>query len=303
MDWSQVDVAVPHSSRIATPIPGVHMAGFRYDGTGLVDIAMVAHPAVTLLFDLGDHAWTVHDRAGTYAPGDVVIGLLPDGVRLTGADAGECLQVRLSPVLAAQVLDSSALVGTVSGLDDVLGPAARALSAELREASSWEERFAVMLRFLAGRLDSRRTVDREVAYVWQQIHLRHGRADIRTLAEETGWSRQRLWSRFRTQVGLSPKQAARLVRFDRAARLLAMGTPPADAAARAGYADQPHLNREVRSIVDTTPLQVASRPWLAIDQEAWPTLMRRAVGGPLPAPSLTAPGRARPERAAPPVRC
>lgn len=304
MDWSQVDVAIPRGSRFTAPIPGVHMAGFRYGGTDRIDIEMVAHPAVTLLFDLGDHRWAVHDSTGPRAPGDAAIGLLPDKVRFTGSDAGECLQVRLSPVLAAQILDTSALVGTVTGLEEILGPAARRLGADLRNTSSWEERFALTSRFLAGRLDVPRAVDREVAYVWQQIHLRHGRSDIHTLAEETGWSRQRLWARFRAQVGLSPKQAARLVRFDRAARFLAVGTPPAEAAARAGYADQPHLSREVRSIVDATPRDVATRPWLAVDQQAWPALMRRAVGGvPAPAQRLTAPGRARHGRAGPPVRC
>lgn len=277
MDWSQVDVALPRESHHSASIPGVHMAGFRYRGTGPVDIAMVAHPAVTLLFDLGDHGWAVYDSAGTRTPGDVVIGLLPDRVRIAGSVTGECLQVRLSPVLAGQILGTSALVGTVTGLDDVLGPMGRRLSADLPSTGSWEERFAMTLRFLGRRLDSRHTVDREVAYVWQQLHLRHGRADIHALAEETGWSRQRLWSRFRAQVGLSPKHAARLVRFDRAARLLAVGTPPAEVAAQAGYSDQPHLNREVRSIMDATPVDVATRPWLAIDQTAWPSLMREAV--------------------------
>jgi AraC-like DNA-binding protein len=277
MDWSQVDVALPRGSLLAAPIPGVHMAGFRYRVTGPVDIAMVAHPAVTFLFDLGPHGWAIQDSAGTRKAGDVAIGLLPDKVSIAGSAAGECLQVRLSPVLAGQILDTSALVGTVTGLDDVLGPLGRRLSADLRSTSSWEERFAMTLRFLGRRLDIGHTVDREVAYVWQQVQLQHGRADIRALAEETGWSRQRLWSRFRVQVGLSPKHAARLVRFDHAARLLAVGTPPAEAAARAGYSDQPHLNREVRSIMDTTPVDVATRPWLAIDQAAWPALMREAV--------------------------
>lgn len=277
MDWSQVDVTIPHGSRIATPIPGVHMAGFRYDGTDPIDIAMVAHPAVTLLFDLGDHGWAVHDGAGTRTPGDAAIGLLPDRVRFSGSGAGECLQVRLSPVLAAQILDTSTLAGTVTGLGDLLGPDAHRLGARLRHTASWEERFAVMFGFLGGRLDARRAADREVAYVWRQLSLRHGRCDINTLAEETGWSRQRLWSRFRAQVGISPKHAARLVRFDRAARLLAMGARPAEAAARAGYADQPHLNREARSIVGTTPLDIATTPWLAIDHAAWPSLMRRAI--------------------------
>lgn len=273
MDWSQVDVAIP---RGAAAIPGVHMAGFHYRGTDPAAIAMVAHPAVTLTFDLGDQGFVVDDGEGVRMPGEVAIGLLPGSVTLQGAGPGECLQVRLSPVLAAGLLDTAGLTGTFAGLADVLGPSAKALGDSLRRTTSWDERFALTADFLGRHLDGRRSVDREVAYVWQQTHLRHGRTDIRTLAAETGWSRQRLWSRFRTQVGLSPKQAARLVRFDRAARLLATGTPPAEAAARAGYSDQPHLNREVRSIVDTTPLGVAAEPWLAIDHAAWPSFMPRS---------------------------
>lgn len=276
MDWSQVDVTIPQASLGAVPIHGVHMAGFRYRGTGPAAVAMVAHPAVTLLFDLDDQAWAVDDGRGVRLPGSVAIGLLPGGVSLQGAGAGECLQVRLSPVLATELLDTAGLTGTFAGLDDVLGPSAKRLSDSLRSTTSWEERFAVTLNFLGSRLGSRRRVDREVAYAWQQTHIHHGRTDVSTLAAETGWSRQRLWSRFRAQVGLSPKHAARLVRFDRAARLLATGTPPAEAAARAGYSDQPHLNREVRSIVDTTPLGVAAEPWLAIDHAAWPSFMPRS---------------------------
>lgn len=275
MDWSQVDVAIPRGSLGAPSIHGLHMAGFRYRGTDPATIAMVAHPAVTLLFDLSEQGLAVDDGEGVRIPGAVAIGLLPGNVTLQGPSAGECLQVRLSPVLAAELLDTTGLTGTFAGLEDILGPSARSLGDSLRSATSWEERFALTFDFLGRRLDGRRRVDREVAYAWQQTRLRHGRTDVRTLAAETGWSRQRLWSRFRAQVGLSPKHAARLVRFDRAARLLAIGTPPADVAARAGYSDQPHLNREVRSIVGTTPLGVAAEPWLAIDHAAWPSFMPR----------------------------
>ena len=273
MDWSQVDVTIPRGSLGVAPVPGVHMAGFHYSGTGPVDIRMVAHPAVTLLFDLGDQGWTAHDDAGTRTRSSVAIGLLPGNVSLTGSGAGACLQVRLSPVLAAEILDTAGLTGTFAELDDVLGPKAKKLGSDLRSTTSWDERFALTFNFLGNRLDGRRRVDHEVAYAWQRTSLRQGRADIHALAAEAGWSRQRLWSRFRTQLGLSPKRAARLVRFDHAARLLADGTPPAEAAARAGYSDQPHLNREVRSIVDTTPLGVATAPWLAIDHSAWPSFM------------------------------
>jgi AraC-like DNA-binding protein len=93
---------------------------------------------------------------------------------------------------------------------------------------------------------------------------------VADLAGEVGWSRQRLWSRFRAQIGLTPKVAGRLARFDHAAHLLAAGRPAASVAADSGYADQSHLHRETREFAGLTPAALATTPWLAIDDRAWP---------------------------------
>ncbi|MFG2054518.1 helix-turn-helix domain-containing protein [Micromonospora sp. NPDC048930] len=85
-----------------------------------------------------------------------------------------------------------------------------------------------------------------------------------------GWSRKRLWSRFRSQLGITPKRAARLVRFDHAAHLLAANHSPASVATESGYVDQPHLHREVNAFTGLTPTAVANAAWLAIDDVAWP---------------------------------
>jgi AraC-like DNA-binding protein len=90
------------------------------------------------------------------------------------------------------------------------------------------------------------------------------------LADEVGWSRKRLWSRFRSQLGTTPKCAARLVRFDHAAHLLAAGHAAARVAAENGYVDQSHLHREVATFAGLTPTALAVAPWLAVDDVAWP---------------------------------
>ncbi|WP_346114620.1 helix-turn-helix domain-containing protein, partial [Nonomuraea maheshkhaliensis] len=90
------------------------------------------------------------------------------------------------------------------------------------------------------------------------------------LADEVGWSRKRLWSRFRSQLGITPKRAARLVRFDHAAHLLAAGHPAARVATESGYVDQSHLHREIRTFTGLAPTALAAAPWLAIDGLAWP---------------------------------
>ncbi|MET8936195.1 helix-turn-helix domain-containing protein [Streptomyces rubiginosohelvolus] len=250
------------------------MAGFRQLAPVHVDIAMVAHPAVTLFVDLSEGSGIVHDSDGGRARGSTVAGLVPGDLRLGGRAAGriECLQIRLSPPLAVAVLGAAAdLSGTVVSLEDIWGRDAERTEGRLRAAGTWDERFAIATDALGRRLDARRSPDPEVAAVWELILTGRGRVGVDSLANEVGWSRKRLWSRFRSQIGLAPKRAARLVRFDHAAHLLAAGRPAAEVAAVSGYADQAHLHREVKAFTGAMPTAVAAAPWLAIDDMAWPT--------------------------------
>ncbi|MDW5324360.1 hypothetical protein [Plantactinospora sp. KLBMP9567] len=115
------------------------MAGFRHRAPALVDIAMVAHPSVTLLFDLSEGEGLVCDTHGRHERGSVVVGLLPGDLRAAGR-RGDCLQIRLQPVAAAAVLGASAeLSGTMAALKDVWGRDAGRVEDRLRAAASWDE--------------------------------------------------------------------------------------------------------------------------------------------------------------------
>lgn len=82
---------------------------------------------------------------------------------------------------------------------------------------------------------------------------RHGDLRIADLAAGIGWSRRHFVARFRAEVELPPKVAARMLRFHRATRLLARGVPAAAVSAACGYTDQSHLVREFRSLAGVTP--------------------------------------------------
>ncbi len=258
---------------IATPsrhgrLPGATMAGFRERATDVVDLQVVPYPAVTVAVDLGD-GFIVDDASGRQQRGSVVAGLAPGGVRARGTDI-ECLQVRLSPVLAHAVLGAFPELGrTVVALEDLWGRDAARFQEQLRAAGSWDDRFAIAEAALARRHEAGRAVDPEVAFAWGQMVTSRGRVRVEGLATETGWSRKRLWSRFRSQIGLTPKRAAQLIRFDHAAHRLAAGHSAALVAAESGYADQSHLHRDVMAFAGATPTAVAVAPWLAVDDVAW----------------------------------
>jgi AraC-like DNA-binding protein len=247
------------------------MAGFRQRAPALVDIAMMAHPSVTLIVDLSEGEGLVYDTHGRHERGSVVIGLLPGDLRAASRGAAECLQIRLEPVAAAAMFGASTeLTGTVVSLEDVWGRDAGRVEDRLRAAASWDERFTIAVDVLGRRLGARPPVDPEVAYTWRRTLASRGRVRVDGLADEVSWSRKRLWSRFRSQIGLTPKRAAQLVRFDHAAHLLAAGHAAASVATESGYVDQSHLHREVKAFAGLTPTAVAVAPWLAIDDVAWP---------------------------------
>jgi AraC-like DNA-binding protein len=239
------------------------------------NIEMVAHPSVTLLVDLSEGECAQFNNRGHDHRGSAVVGLLPGRLRAAGRASVECLQIRLEPAVAAAVFGASTdLTGTVVSLADIWGRGAERAEDRLRAVASWDERFAIAAKILGERLVARR-IDPEVAYAWRQTLTSRGRLRIDGLADEVGWSRKRLWSRYRSQLGITPKRAARLVRFDHAAHLLAAGHAPASVACASGYVDQSHLHREVQAFTGLTPTAVAAAPWLAIDDVAWPASSRK----------------------------
>lgn len=68
------------------------------------------------------------------------------------------------------------------------------------------------------------------------------------VAAQVGWSRRTLQRHCTCVYGYGPVTLRRILRFRDAQRLLRAGMPVAEAAARTGYADQPHLHREVRAL-------------------------------------------------------
>jgi AraC-like DNA-binding protein len=73
------------------------------------------------------------------------------------------------------------------------------------------------------------------------------------LADRLGLGERQLRRRFTADVGYGPKTFARVARFRTALALLERGVSPARAAFEAGFADQPHLTRELVALGGRTP--------------------------------------------------
>ncbi|WP_199546857.1 helix-turn-helix domain-containing protein [Streptomyces sp. N35] len=137
-------------------------------------------------------------------------------------------------------------------------PAHELLDQRVDLADLWP---AARVRRLAGRLDGApdpRTGLEELALATDAapadpalLHtvrrLGEG-ACVAAVADETGLGARTLHRRSLAAFGYGPKVLARILRLQRALTLARSGLPPADTAAAAGYADQPHLARDVRDL-------------------------------------------------------
>ena len=150
------------------------------------------------------------------------------------------------------------LTGGSMGLDDVLGPRAKELAERLAEAPGPAARFDVLDVLLTAWLRPGQGPDGPATRGWWRLQETAGRITVGKVAAEVGVSRRRLETGFRREIGLSPKTVGRIARFQRAAQVLSAPSGTLQAAVACGYADQPHLNREVRALAGITPTELCA---------------------------------------------
>jgi AraC-like DNA-binding protein len=215
--------------------------------TGMVLPASVAIQVVVKLED------------SPHRPPQFVGGAHDAHVSISGACAPSYLQVVLAPLEAYTVLGVP-LDGLGLGdedLGDVVAGRGRVLAERLRDATTWADRFALLDAHLLRWAADGPEPAPEVAQAWALLVASGGTARIGDVARAVGWSNKHLTSRFRQQVGVNPKAAARVIRGERAIQALRSSTVAPDRlAVEVGYADQAHLCREVRRLTGATPVQV-----------------------------------------------
>lgn len=266
----------------ARPAPALRSAIAFYSGYRQRNIAPALHrglpsPYLTLIFTIDEPLTIVRHLDPDQAPAsyDTVVGGLhttPVLLRHDGRQSG--VQVQLHPLAARRLLGLPA--GEIAECDmpaDVLlGTAVDEIRDGLHRAADWPARFAVIDRVLQRMSIDAAPVHDDVRWAWSRLLRTGGRIAVADLVAETGWSDRHLATLLRRETGLTPKRAARVVRFDRARRLLQEGGHPvAGIAADCGYVDQSHMSRDFVAMTGYPPLQ-----WLARANDA-PALIRFLV--------------------------
>ena len=180
-------------------------------------------------------------------------------------DLRQCgIQLALAPAGARALwgVPASALAGHLLELSDV-DPGLADLPAQLAEQSSWPARFEVLQRALLRALRRHERAGPRPEVARAMAMLTRGMPVAET-ADEVGYSRRRLTSLVRDEVGVAPKTYQRLARFagarDRMQRaVLAGDVSVAAVAAASGYADQAHLAREWGELAGCSPTEWVRR--------------------------------------------
>jgi AraC-like DNA-binding protein len=165
-------------------------------------------------------------------------GTVIAGVRFRPAAGGQLLGLPLSELRDQRV-----------PLADVLPAAARPLSAALTPAEAAERLLDVTGRLMSGAVPDPAMTD-------AAARLRNPAVHAEDIAEWAGLSERQFRRRCHAAAGYGPKTLQRILRFQRFVRLIdaTADTPDlAGAAARAGYADQPHLTRECQALAGCSP--------------------------------------------------
>jgi AraC-like DNA-binding protein len=222
-------------------------------------------PYLTLILTLDEPLVIAAHPDRRQAPGtyDALIGglhLAPALITSDGASSG--IQVAVNPLGCRALfgLPAAELRNVDTDLSSVLDPAVIDRTRErMRSATTWAERFAVADRWLCRMAVAHEAeVHPDVARAFRRLVASGGDVPIAALAGEVGWSARHLTTRFAAEVGLRPKEAARVVRFDRVRRKIVPGVRLAELAVDAGYFDQAHLTRDFREFAGVSPTR-----WLA----------------------------------------
>ncbi len=249
---------------IRPPHPVLQPLVSRYIGYEQHDVALSVHRGlpsrhVTLIISLQDPV-RMSGRAGPVSMQGLVGGLRTEPVLISQDRTLRGIHIELHPFGVRTLLGVSAaeLSGRVVGLDELGWPALAELPDRLASMLTWSERFGILDDVLAAKASEPLSVAAELGEAWRLMLGTGGRVPIADVADEIGWSRRHFGERFRDEIGLAPKQAARILRFERAGALLRRGhLDLAGLAVECGYYDQAHLSNEWRTLAGCSP-----RTWI-----------------------------------------
>jgi AraC-like DNA-binding protein len=242
----------------------IHYCGYHEETTSFRRRIEAAGLRAPLIFNFGPPiAVRAPLRAGEWQrhPDGFVAGLDDTYALVESAGSQRGLEVYLTPVGAGLVTGVAMrdLKGRVVALDDLFGRFGGLVREQLLETPGWEERFALVDRFLLARLADTEPPPASLAWALSRLQAARGAIEIGSLTDELGCSRRYLIALFNDYVGLPPKLFARILRFQHALELAnGGGLGWTEIAQRCSYYDQAHMIGDFQQFTGHSPTTYAA---------------------------------------------
>lgn len=214
---------------------------------------VVPDGCMDIIFNLGDAPLKdgEPDRSTSY-----VVGAMTRPVCVGLRGFVDLVAVRFRSGAAAVLLGLPAdeLVDRTVDLEACWGQGARDLESQIFE-DDVPGRTTVLGAALLRRAENAEPPPAPVAWAVRRIRETRGRVRVAELAASVGLGARQLRRHFARSVGLSPKTACRIARFQDVLRRIRGTSAPSwgRLAFQAGYHDQAHLIREFREFSGLTP--------------------------------------------------
>ncbi|WP_433616190.1 DUF6597 domain-containing transcriptional factor [Paenibacillus cellulositrophicus] len=236
--WSYTGKNPPHSRRLTLP-----------DGS------------IDLVIDLYDRKTRIHNRYDSEMTlaSSVISGPHTDYYITDSSSERSMIGVHIKPGCAGPLLKlpSIALKDTHVSLDDLWGIVATDLRDELLYSNTVEDRFRILEKYFLLRSDWSRPSHSAVEFAIASFQQSHHPESIANMVEQVNMSAKRFIQIFKDEVGLTPKRFSRLMRFQKAVRLIRKSNNIdwADLAMSCEYYDQSHFIKEFQSFSGLTPTE------------------------------------------------
>ncbi len=174
----------------------------------------------------------------------------------------EYVGVRFMPAAFPYIfkVDASILTERDESLSDVVPLLKAQLADILFEANSFNDIAVAFDRYFLKALEKRNiSIDKRLYDAVHLIIRQHGHVNLSTDVD-TGISARQLRRLFEFYIGDTPKAFCKVIRFQHFFQLSSAHTSVTpDKYLDAGYYDQPHFNKEFKSLFGLTPTQVFPR--------------------------------------------
>lgn len=215
-----------------------------------------------LIFSFGMPYYKKDDHKQDKLPGNFVIFPFKQQLLLYSDGFTGLAAVRFQPWAIHKFINEpiGSLMGKIIGANELLGKDAMLLNRQLN-GQSREGKVHTLANYLTARVQAFQ--DKEIASqpIAQEITALKGMVNVKELAEKFNKNQRRIERFFISEIGISAKLFARIIRFNNARELLAQNPKAqlAGVAYQMGYADQAHFSKNFKELFGITPAEFKRR--------------------------------------------